>query len=521
MDFFQLTPLPPNQVHGYFDLKLVLLSYLVAIFASYVALNIAVSLRITVLNKLSYWGWLFGGALVMGTGIWTMHFVGMEAFIMPMDMNYDIFLTMLSLVIAVIASGFALFGVTQTNITTWKILLGGVFMGIAIAAMHYVGMAAMEHIEIRYLPSLFIVSIVIAIVASQAALWLMVKSHEFTWIARLNLLSAAIMGAAICGMHYVGIFAAVMTPTPGDMTTFHESRAGLPPFYIGLASGFIMVVFLVLSTTSQKVMLSLRRSNEILRAKEIELEKACERAEQANIAKSFFLANMSHEIRTPLNVIIGTVSLLARTQTNEREKKHIERISLSSHLLLNLITDILDFSKIEAGELKLHSSEFDFIKMTQDTINFQVPRAEEKNIKLVLEYNGVAPISIVSDPIRVQQIITNLITNAVKFTEKGSVTVRILPQSKQNGVLPIRFEVVDTGIGIAEDKFDSLFDKFYQVDGSSTRKFGGTGLGLAISKELVRLLDGKIGFESKLGIGSTFWFEIPFPVAANIHANRK
>lgn len=520
MDFFQLTPPPPNQLIGYFDLKLVLLSYLVAIFASYVALNIAGNLRFSVLNKLNYWGWLIGGALVMGMGIWTMHFIGMEAFIMPMKMDYDLPLTILSLVIAIVASGFALLGVTQPNVTISKILFGGVVMGIAIAAMHYVGMAAMQHMHIKYIPSIFILSLAIAIIASQAALWLMVKSHDYVWIAKLNLLSAMIMGAAICGMHYVGMFAAVMTPDGDGMTLLHESRAGLPPFYIGLTSGLIMVIFLMLSSTNQKVMLTLRKNNEILRAKEIELKEARDHAEQANIAKSFFLANMSHEIRTPLNVIIGTVSLLARTQTDEKEKKHIERISLASHLLLNLITDILDFSKIEAGELKLHFSSFDLVKLVQEAVNIQASRADDKRIELVFEYEGDKPIHVVSDSIRIQQIVTNLISNAIKFTQKGSVTVKIIPLPSSGEFLPVRIEVVDTGIGIPKDKFHSLFDKFYQVDSTSTRKFGGTGLGLAISKELVKLLGGKIGFESDLDMGSTFWFEIPFKVEEKIEVTR-
>lgn len=511
MPFFQLGPLPANQVEGYFDLKLVFLSYIVAIFASYIALSIVDGLRSSIIEKVDYWKWFVSGAIVMGMGIWTMHFIGMEALVLFIPIQYDSFLTFLSLVIAAIASGFALFWVTRPRVTSSEIVFGGVLMGLGIASMHYVGMAAMVPINISYIPSLFFLSILIAIIASQVALWLMIKSQKFSETIRFNILSAIFMGLAICGMHYMGMAAAVMTsdaPAQASMA----SHSGLPTLYIGLVSAAIMIIFLALSSNNQKHLVSLQKINENLRAKEIELSEARKRAEQASEAKSFFLANMSHEIRTPLNVIVGTASLLSRSELTNSEKKFVDRITTSSQLLLNLIIDILDFSKIEAGKLTLTHQDTEFVSLVREVVNISTPRAEHKNLKISINYDTNKPLYITTDPIRLQQVMINLLGNAIKFTHDGQITINIIPKQENNNRLPIRLEVVDTGIGISEEKFGAIFQKFSQIDTASTRTIGGVGLGLVICKELVKLLGGEIGFTSQVGKGSTFWFEISFAV---------
>ncbi len=512
MQFFQTGKMPLNQIEGFYDLTLVVFSFVVAMVASYVALSITGSLKSVILDRTNYYKWFFSGAVVMGLGIWTMHFIGMEAFTSYMTMEYDPGLTFLSLIIAITASGFALFCVAREHVTIPNILIGGTVMGIAIASMHYVGMSAMLHMHIYYLPSLFFLSILIAIVASQAALWLMQRSHEGagSFILGFNMLSAVVMGLAICGMHYVGMAAAVMTPLEhGTASTMQPMNAGLPPFYIGVAASLIMFIFLALSSSNQKFILSLKKSNDALKAQEMELEDARKHAIQANAAKSIFLANMSHEIRTPLNVIIGTAALLARSELNEKEEKYVKRIILSGRALLDLIVDILDFSKIEAGELKINITSCDFITIANEVIEIMTPRAEEKELELIANYDKPSALKIKSDPVRIQQIITIFVDNAIKFTEKGYIKISITSKQKDHDHLQIRVEVEDSGIGIREDRVHRIFKKFSQVDASSTRKVGGVGLGLAISKELVKLLGGEIGYKNNPKGGSIFWFEIP------------
>ncbi|GAB4226873.1 MAG: hypothetical protein Tsb0021_03240 [Chlamydiales bacterium] len=258
--------------------------------------------------------------------------------------------------------------------------------------------------------------------------------------------------------------------------------------------------------------ISEKKLEETLRQMEItnkELETARIAAEEANVAKSTFLACMSHEIRTPLNGITGIAALLENSELNPKQQHYVSRIILSGQVLLEIINDILDFSKIEANELHLEYVSNDLHLLTKEVIDLLSQRAEDKNLELSLFVDIGYPCNVYIDGGRLRQILTNLIGNAIKFTKEGKVTLSVTRKDVFPNRATFRFEVIDTGIGIPESKQKTVFEKFSQADNSTTRKFGGTGLGLTISKQLVELMNGRIGVASEIDNGSTFWFEIP------------
>ena len=293
-----------------------------------------------------------------------------------------------------------------------------------------------------------------------------------------------------------------------------RSLLAVPILYQSKVNGFLGFVSIRAEQVwtddivSQTKILAEILSNVLERQRVEALEKAKAAAEEANKAKSQFLAHMNHEIRTPMNAIVGLADLLLQADLGAREQEYVRLLNASAETLLKLIDDVLDLSKIEAGELILERVEFDLHKALGDSIDLLAPRARAKGIDLRLEIAPETPAAWRGDRTRLLQVLINLINNAIKFTARGHVVVRVQAEDHDRRDGRIRVRVDDTGLGIAPEDQARLFTPFFQVDSSITRKFGGTGLGLTISKRIVDLMGGEIGVESQPGIGSTFRFSV-------------
>ncbi len=262
---------------------------------------------------------------------------------------------------------------------------------------------------------------------------------------------------------------------------------------------------------AQTANMLLRRMKDELKARSQQLDQAVIKAAAASAAKSQFLANMSHEIRTPMNGILGTAELLARTQLAEKQKNYVGTIIRSGRALLTVINDVLDFSKIESGKLELDKRPFDLLQCVTDVAALLSPSCAKKQIGLVVDIEPGLPSSYVGDVGRIRQLLTNIAGNAIKFTDAGEVRI-VLKGKVVDAHAELLLEVIDTGIGIPPERMQDIFEEFSQVDNTSSRIYEGTGLGLAITKSLIERMGGRIGLTSTVGVGSTFWINLPLEV---------
>jgi signal transduction histidine kinase/CheY-like chemotaxis protein len=500
------------------DWRLVVLAAMLCAIASYVAVNMASRVQRTSLGQRIWWQVMT--AIVAGCGIWATHFVAVLAFRPNFPVAYDFLLTVDSITAAIFitGAGFAVaLGPAKPSVS--HCAAGGAIFGIGVFAMHYIGMVGMQvpgslTYDAGYVVASQIVGLVLAVPAFVLAFGPQRPGGR--------LAGTLLLTGAICGLHFTAMASVGIIPDPAIPLPSHSFRTEW------LAAGIVGVTLIILlaalagaiadrriAQISEREAIRLRTAVAELKATQKHLEsttehltRALDQAAASSQAKSQFLAMMSHEIRTPMNGVIGMVSLLKRTRLDREQAGYVDVITVSAESLMAIINDILDFSKMEARKLDLETVAFSLPDLLRSVSILMAHRAAGKQLHLGLEGLEHLPERLVGDPMRLRQILINLVGNAIKFTDRGEVIVRARAQDRGERI-SVRIEVEDTGIGIPKAAQERLFTRFHQADSSTTRRYGGTGLGLAICKQLVDLMAGEIGIDSEPQQGSRFWFEIP------------
>ena len=496
------------------DLRLVLLALIICLFGCYTALRLLVRAR-SPADRTVDWRWLTAASVVAGAAVWTTHFVAMLAFRPGIPVGYDVPLTALSIVLAIVITwlAFALalrFAAPAT---------GGAVFGLAIGIMHFTGMAALDmpaaiHWDAPMVLTAFALGVGFGAPGLRSAI------HRPGLTGQLTAVS--LLGAAIAGLHFTAMAAATLTPDPA----LAAAGTVMPTEWlaIALAMAMVMITLLGLSGSAVDQHLAERRAEEAVRLRahicELEatkrqleatardLESALEAAASGSQAKSQFLATISHELRTPLNAIVGFSEMLAGELYgplgDPRYKDYAHTVKDSGMHLLDLINDVLDYSKVDAGHLTLDEEELDLIQLAQAALRMIAGQAESGNVQLIDQLPKHLPY-LVGDQRRVRQVLLNLLSNAVKFTPEGG-EIRVFATESVDGVT---LAVADTGIGIAPEDIPRAFERFGQVDNMLSRRYEGTGLGLPLSKRLMELHNGTLALESTLGAGTTALARFP------------
>lgn len=539
-DYFQTWPVPADHIVGTYDPFLVLLSYLVATSASYIALDFAGRLREATEINSSIFLWLLGGAISMGAGIWSMHFVGMLSFSVPMiTLHYDVFWTTLSLIVAIIASGFALFVLKNENFDIKHLVFGGIILGLAIASMHYTGMQAMTiTMGIHYVPSLFILSIIVAIGASLAALWLAIKSNQVYYKNRMRLkvVSAIIMGIAICGMHYTGMAAAIF----GPLCAVTVDTKAIDPTI--LAIGISGITFIILGSaffaSSYKEELN---------------QQKIQKARQLGMAE--VASSVLHNVGNTLNSINTSIELLDEKVNHskmdnlsplvnlmQQHKNDMPRFLVEDpqgQHVIEFITLLLtewnnqkQFFSNEISGLKKNVWHIKSIIRMQQSLSHAVGMTEEASmtelledaltlnkiayermaIKIVRDYHPIK--TVIVDKVKVFQIVVNLIKNSIdSLQEVDSDFKQLTLRLKEKDSSHFMIQVEDNGVGILNENILKIFSHGY------TTKLTGHGFGLHASALDAQDMNGSLVAESEgAGKGAKFILVLPYkPNAGGRH----